>query len=438
MTTQTNISDVWALTGGVTDPGSDKYTSGWVSEIPTYQNFNYVLRKHDNNILVIAEDGVLTWDEKVEYKTGTRVKASNGLEYYARRDSVGQDPISDTSKNFWIHGVYIGDGTTQPTNNIAVHLDNPLESTTVRDIWSTTDVHVRSSSPKIMLENQVSGFNNVMLVNYNGTLSVIENMTSAFPDNTNITVTPSRIYSEAHPPVQSEVVGTIPDAPFDGVTYARKDGNWAPTSATTVSTAPPPPFTGSGNFWYNLDDGRTYVDINDGNTSQWVDASPAYIPDIQDASPSNKGVIKVTTVGELNDGTRNDLAVTPNTMENSKYNSKLQQTVLLDTTHGAKLTGTQTLPQPWTDFHELHLLASEDYNEDSGMLAPTIINVETLKHMINRSPSATINVRSGLDTKGSLAQAEFTLTNTTSVNFYGDPSATGIITVFGVKYGDVL
>lgn len=438
MTTQRNLSKVWALTGGTTDPGLAKYETGWVSEIPTYQEFNYVLQNADMNVLVMAEDGSFTWDPEVNYKIGARVKASDGLVYHARRDNVNVDPLTDLSKNYWIRGVYIGDGTFLPTNNIAVHLDNPLSTSTNRTVWSTTDLHIKSSSPKIVLENQVAGYNNVIMVNYNGNLSVLEGVTDSFPNNGDLAATPSRVFTEAHPPIQSEVVGTIPDAPSDGVTYARKDGGWSVTSATTVSTSPPPPYNGSGNLWYNLDDGRTYVDINDGNSAQWVDMSPAYIPNIQDASPSNKGVIKITTVGELNLGQRNDLAVTPNTLENSKYNTKLQQVVLLDTVAGSKLTGIQTLATPWTDFHEIHLVASGDTLDDDGMMAPTIINVPVLEHMISRSPSGTIVVKSGFDSKGELAQAEFTTANALSVNFFGDPSNVGIVTMFGVKYGDVL
>jgi len=40
------------------------------------------------------------------------------------------------------------------------------------------------------------------------------------------------------------------------------------------STVNPPPNPSDGNLWYNADDGRLYVYYNDGNSTQWVDASP--------------------------------------------------------------------------------------------------------------------------------------------------------------------
>ena len=40
------------------------------------------------------------------------------------------------------------------------------------------------------------------------------------------------------------------------------------------STVNPPLNPSDGNLWYNADDGRLYVYYNDGNSSQWVDASP--------------------------------------------------------------------------------------------------------------------------------------------------------------------
>ena len=40
------------------------------------------------------------------------------------------------------------------------------------------------------------------------------------------------------------------------------------------ASATPPSSPEDGNLWYNSDQGRLYIYYNDGNTSQWVDASP--------------------------------------------------------------------------------------------------------------------------------------------------------------------
>ena len=73
MTTQVNLEQIWALSGGVTDPGDIKYTTGWVAGIPTFQNFNFVLQNHSKNILALAESGKFTHQLDINYKQGTRV-----------------------------------------------------------------------------------------------------------------------------------------------------------------------------------------------------------------------------------------------------------------------------------------------------------------------------------------------------------------------------
>ena len=51
MTTQVRLSYAWASTGGKTDPGNTEYNLGWIAEIPTFQEFNYVLNAmHKKNI----------------------------------------------------------------------------------------------------------------------------------------------------------------------------------------------------------------------------------------------------------------------------------------------------------------------------------------------------------------------------------------------------
>ena len=51
-----------------------------------------------------------------------------------------------------------------------------------------------------------------------------------------------------------------------------------PSGVSTVgngtTAAYPPTGPADGDHWYNLEDGRTYTYVNDGNTSQWVDTSP--------------------------------------------------------------------------------------------------------------------------------------------------------------------
>ena len=50
-------------------------------------------------------------------------------------------------------------------------------------------------------------------------------------------------------------------------------------SSTIIASAPPHAATGSGDAWFNLNDGKTYTDVNDGDSSQWVLENPPVVPD---------------------------------------------------------------------------------------------------------------------------------------------------------------
>ncbi len=52
-----------------------------------------------------------------------------------------------------------------------------------------------------------------------------------------------------------------------------------PTVNTSIASAPPHAATGSGDAWFNLNDGKTYTDVNDGDSSQWVLENPPVVPD---------------------------------------------------------------------------------------------------------------------------------------------------------------
>ena len=59
---------------------------------------------------------------------------------------------------------------------------------------------------------------------------------------------------------------------YNGTTWAKIGGS------ATVSSGAPSTQT-QGDLWYDTDDGRLFIYYNDGNTSQWVDASPYGFPD---------------------------------------------------------------------------------------------------------------------------------------------------------------
>lgn len=68
MTDQINLNLLWASGGGATPLTSTKYENGWIAEIPTFQNFNYMLQGLDQNVLHYAESSSFVWEPAISYK----------------------------------------------------------------------------------------------------------------------------------------------------------------------------------------------------------------------------------------------------------------------------------------------------------------------------------------------------------------------------------
>ena len=68
-------------------------------------------------------------------------------------------------------------------------------------------------------------------------------------------------------------------------------GNIADDGLTNVPDGTVPPTNAEpGNLWFNSEDGRLYIYYNDGDSEQWVDASPdswdpSAMPDLSDPDP---------------------------------------------------------------------------------------------------------------------------------------------------------
>jgi hypothetical protein len=59
---------------------------------------------------------------------------------------------------------------------------------------------------------------------------------------------------------------------LNALVYRTSSTSWNIVGGSTVS-ADPPANAGSGNFWWDSDNGKLYIYYNDGNTSQWVSAN---------------------------------------------------------------------------------------------------------------------------------------------------------------------
>lgn len=279
MTTQINLDIVWAETGGISDPGDPKWAQGWQAEIPTFQHFNFLLNSLDRNSLSLMESGNWQWQEGIGFEVGASVRES-GVQYHctsAHTSSVANQPSTDALENFWVKAPLYGTGTPLKALGVAVREANVRASGTT---WTGNDLTLENSSALLSLAT-TGGSKNWLMGNIGGELAVVDVDTTFAPDGRSIALsepTVHRLYHEGHKPTVAEVAGAVEEAPQDGVLYSRLDGAWSKVTSTVVQAEPPPPSIGDGQGWFNLEDGKLYIDIDDGDSSQWTPANPPQVP----------------------------------------------------------------------------------------------------------------------------------------------------------------
>lgn len=105
----------------------------------------------------------------------------------------------------------------------------------------------------------------------------------------------SRTYGRRNNAWQEVASTSLPEAPFTGIVYGRKSGAWvdAASGSTAASSTyigdGPPASPVDGQLWWESDTGALFIWFNDGNTSQWVLATPASGPPGQPGPPGGLG-----------------------------------------------------------------------------------------------------------------------------------------------------
>lgn len=296
MTNVVDLELVWANAGGQLDPGNTKYELGWIAEIPTFQNFNYVLSNLDKAKLSYAEKDIHLWNSQIEYVPGARVERADKT-YYCITANTDEDPELDVTNSYWVNGLVfssVPNSFSMLEAKEGLKLDQ-LKPRSSASTWEGNDITINNLNSVIALRN-TGATDNLLVGNINGKLTVVNVENTTSPDGRSMTQGVANksyeVFHEGHKPTQAEVAGTIPEAPTTGKSYARvgSSNSWVGVTTTTVQTAPPPPVLGAGQGWYNLDDGRFYIDINDGSSSQWVPASP---PVVADLSPLEQRIADV-------------------------------------------------------------------------------------------------------------------------------------------------
>lgn len=282
MTDQVNLGLVWANTGGTTAVTEAKYVGGWVAEIPTYQNFNYSMQGLDQNILHLAESSSFDWQADINYEAGARVRVGNKMRTCIVAN-INVDPATDTNQSYWVQGQMFGGdlGTLSKSEGVVAEFNARSIS-----LWEGQDFTAENTIPLVVLKT-TAATDNWAVSNVSGQLAAT-NLGQGDADGRDIRLDQGnsfRIFHESHLPLVTEVPGAVEEAPTDTKLYARQgtsttSGNWIEVTTTTISETPPSPVLGSGKGWYNLVDATLYIDIDDGDSSQWAIAVPPQIPTI--------------------------------------------------------------------------------------------------------------------------------------------------------------
>jgi len=78
---------IWAETGDKPAPADPKKSLGWVTEIPPYEWFNWVLNNLATFAAHVNESGIPEWDELTSYDIDALVKGSDGSIYQSLSNS---------------------------------------------------------------------------------------------------------------------------------------------------------------------------------------------------------------------------------------------------------------------------------------------------------------------------------------------------------------
>lgn len=91
-----NLSSIWAANGDRIKPSDEKIQRGWIVEIPTMQNENWITNRQDTAIAHINQHGISVWDAFTQYISGkSYVQGRDGKIYKAAVDNVNTDPIGN-------------------------------------------------------------------------------------------------------------------------------------------------------------------------------------------------------------------------------------------------------------------------------------------------------------------------------------------------------
>ena len=94
--TKPNPNPIWASGGTSVDPGTTKRSTGWIKEIPPFEQFNWILFMLNQFVAHVNARGIPEWDSTTSYDAGALVMGSDTVVYRSLTNTnAGNDPVGD-------------------------------------------------------------------------------------------------------------------------------------------------------------------------------------------------------------------------------------------------------------------------------------------------------------------------------------------------------
>lgn len=94
------MPEIWAESGDVVAPDSQKIKDGWAVEAVPRQWWNWMQNRVDNNVVYLLQKGIPEWDASTQYIANKSYVQRTGIVYKAILTGTNQDPVSATT--YWV------------------------------------------------------------------------------------------------------------------------------------------------------------------------------------------------------------------------------------------------------------------------------------------------------------------------------------------------
>ena len=160
---------LWSSGGAVVAPSNVKIQTGWTAEVPPFQWENWAQNRQDAAISHILQKGISVWSATGEYyftTSGERsyVQGSDGSIYVAVADSIGQNPVTDTSNTYW---------TTAFATDTTIAASGPVIGAVRngRINLGSASTTLNYTATEVVLKNSIGG-NPRLVSNFSGNINI--------------------------------------------------------------------------------------------------------------------------------------------------------------------------------------------------------------------------------------------------------------------------